>query len=150
MTSPAVGEYSDYYQDYLDNCGEEIVTCNIKYVTYDTRTTEKGTYGGFEAAVWTYFKYNYYNDDSPFDDNYPVTTFWVDESGSGSFQLKMPKSLYDGTMDGNKYMFVAGAGISGVDNFVVEIDGEIKDIYGTAISHYYIEDNPSRIQIEIS
>ena len=149
MTSPAVGEYSNYYQDYLDNCGEEIVTCNIKYVTYDTRTTEKGTYGGFEAAVWTLFADNRVNDDSPFDDNYPIYTIWVDESGSGSFQFKMPKSLYDGTLNGSTYFYLGGAG-TGADKGRVEIDGEMKDIYGTDIEHYYIEDNPSRIQIQIS
>lgn len=149
MTSPAVGEYSNYYQDYLDNCGEEIVTCNIKYVTYDTRTTEKGTYGGFEAAVWTLFADNRVNDDSPFDDNYPIYTIWVDESGSGSFQFKMPKSLYDGTLNGSTYFYLGGAG-TGADKGRVEIDGEMKDIYGTDIKHYYIEDNPSRIQIKIS
>ena len=149
MTSPAVGEYSDYYQDYLDNCGEEIVTCNIKYVTYDTRTTEKGTYGGFEAAVWTLFADNRVNDDSPFDDNYPVTTIWVDESGSGSFQLKMPKSLYENTLNGSAYMFLGGAGTSYAHG-TVEIDDKMKYIAGTDIEHYYIEDNPSRLQIRIS
>ena len=150
MTSPAVGEYSDYYQDYLDNCGEEIVTCNIKYVTYDGRTTEKGTYGGFEAAVWTNTSVSYLNDGSPFDDNYPVTTIWVDESGSGSFQLKMPKSLYDNTMDGNVYMFLGGAGTSGVDDGMVEIDGKMEYIGGAYIKANVIrEKNPVRLQIYI-
>ena len=149
MTSPAVGEYSEFYQDYLDNCGEEIVTCNIKYVTYDGRTTEKGTYGGFEAAIWTLFKDNYYNDDSPFDDNYPVYTIWVDESGSGSFQLKMPKSLYDGTMDGNVYMYLGGAGTSDA-NGMVEIDGKMEYIGGANIAANVIrEKNPVRLQIYI-
>lgn len=149
MTSPAVGEYSDYYQDYLDNCGEEIVTCNIKYITYDGRTTEKGTYGGFEAAIWTLFKDNYYNDDSPFDDNYPVYTIWVDESGSGSFQLKMPKSLYDGTMDGNVYMALTGPGTSDA-NGMVEIDGKMEYIGGANIAANVIrEKNPVRLQIYI-
>ena len=69
MTSPAVGEYSDFYQDYLDNCGEEIVTCTINYTTSDQRTHEKGTYGEFEAAVWTLFKDSTLSIDSPFDDN---------------------------------------------------------------------------------
>ena len=149
MTSPAVGEYSDYYQDYLDNCGEEIVTCNIKYVTYAQRTGKLGTYGGFEAAVWTLFADNRVNDDSPFDDNYPVYTIWVDESGSGSFQLKMPKSLYEKTLNGSAYMFLGGAGTAHVDNGRVEIDGKMEYIAGTDIEHYYIGDNPSRIQIRI-
>lgn len=145
MTSPAVGEYSDYYQDYLDNCGEEIVTCNIKYITYDGRTTEKGTYGGFKASVWTYPTVSYLNDGSPFDDNYPVYSIWVDESGSGSFQLKMPKSLYENTLDGNTYMYLGGPD----DSNKVEIDGKREYIAGTQIEHYYIEDNPSRIRILI-
>ena len=148
MTSPAVGEYSDFYQDYLDNCGEEIVTCMINYTTYDGRTTEKGTYGGFEAAVWTLFKDNYYNDDSPFDGNYPVTTIWVDESGSGTFQLKMPKSLYDGTMDGNVYMYLGGAGAS--NNNQVEINGKMEYIAGSNISDDIIRENrPSTLLILI-
>lgn len=148
MTSPAVGEYSEYYQDYLDNCGEEIVTCTINYTTSDQRTHEKGTYGEFEAAVWTLFADNIVNDDSPFDDNYPVYTIWVDESGSGSFQLKMPKSLYEGTMDGKAYMYLGGSGYS--NNNQVEIDGKMEYIAGTDIEYYYIRnDNPARIQILI-
>ena len=149
MTSPAVGEYSEFYQDYLDNCGEEIVTCTINYTTSDQRTHEKGTYGEFEAAVWTLFKDNYYNDDSPFDGNYPVTTVWVDESGSGSFQLKMPKSLYDGTMDGNIYFSLSGVGTL-QDSGMVEIDGKMEYIAGTSITDAEIrENNPNTILIYI-
>ena len=149
MTSPAVGEYSDFYQDYLDNCGEEIVTCTINYTTSDQRTHEKGTYGEFEAAVWTLFKDSTLSIDSPFDDNYPVTTIWVDESGSGSFQLKMPKSLYEGTMDGKVYFYLGGAGISG-NNGMVEIDGKLEYIAGTDITDAEIrENNPNTILIYI-
>lgn len=150
MTSPAVGEYSDFYQDYLDNCGEEIVTCTINYTTSDQRTHEKGTYGEFEAAVWTLFKDSTLSIDSPFDDNYPVTTIWVDESGSGSFQLKMPKSLYEGTMDGKVYFSLGGAGTAHVDNGMVEIDGKMEYIAGTDITDAEIrENNPNTILIYI-
>lgn len=146
MTSPAVGEYSDYYQDYLDNCGEEIVTCNIKYVTYDGRTTEKGTYGGFKASVWTYPTVSYLNDGSPFDDNYPIYTIWVDESGRGSFQLKMPKSLYEDTMDGNIYMFLSSSEASNQ----VEINGKLEYVAGTYITDAEIREiNPRTILITI-
>lgn len=146
MERPPVGEYSEYYQNYLDNCGEEIVTCNIKYKTLDLRTMKYGTYGGFEAVVWTEPGVSYLNGGiSPFDDVYPVTTIWVDESGSGSFQLKMPKSLYDGTMDGNVYMYLGGPD----DSNKVEIDGKLEYIAGSSIEHYYIEDNPSTIRILI-
>ena len=146
MTSPAVGEYSDYYQDYLDNCGEEIVTCNIKYVTYHGPTASFGTYGGFKASVWTFPSVYYLNDGSPFDDNYPVYSIWVDESGSGSFQLKMPKSLYENTLDGNVYMCLGGPD----DSNKVEIDGKREYIAGSNVEHYYIrENNPARIQILI-
>ena len=149
MTSPAVGEYSDFYQDYLDNCGEEIVTCTINYTTYDGRTTEKGTYGEFEAAVWTFPTVSYLNDGSPFDGNYPVTTIWVDESGSGSFQLKMPKSMYEDTMDGNVYMYLGGAGAL-QDSGMVEINGEMEYIAGPYITDAEIrENNPNTILIYI-
>lgn len=145
--SPPVGEYSDYYQNYLDNCGEEIVTRTIKYTTSDQRTMERGTYGGFEAAVWTYPGVSYLNNGaSPFDDSYPVLTIWVDESGSGTFDFKMPKSLYEKIMDGNDYFSI---GCAEDKSNQVEIDGKMEYIAGGNVSYYIIRDNPSPLLIYI-
>ena len=98
-SGPAVGTYSDEYEAYLASTGEEIVTVTVDYEIYDTRTGEYYSHGGFPAVVWPMKGYDYLNGgESPFDESYGAYTFMVDEDGKGSFEFKMPKSLYEKTL----------------------------------------------------
>ena len=94
---------------YLESPGEEIVTVTVDYEVHDHATNELYKYGGFPAVVWPQKGYDYMNGgDSPFDETYGAYTFMVDEDGQGSFDFRMPKSLYEKTLDGNCYFTVCG------------------------------------------
>lgn len=119
VEGPAVGTYSDEYEAYLESTGEEIVTVTVDYEIYDTRTGEYYSHGGFPAVVWPMKGYDYLNGgESPFDETYGAYTFMVDEDGQGSFDFRMPKSLYEKTLAGNVY-FNARGGLDKTSSMVM-------------------------------
>lgn len=119
---PAVGEYTKAYEEFLDTCGEEIVTKTIKY-----KIVTKGVVPyehSLELLVQTY-------DSSPFMDGHThVMSIQSNSDGTGEFTLKMPKSYYDATMAGDKQFLVGFAGDTQV------IDGEYVVLTGGGIDKY--------------
>ena len=137
VEGPAVGTYSDEYEAYLESTGEEIVTVTVDYEVHDHATNALYKYGGFPAVVWPQKGYDYMNGgDSPFDETYGAYTFMVDEDGKGSFEFKMPKSLYEKTLAGNCYFSVCG----GLDktNSMVMIDGDRYKTFGAQLEDWNI------------
>ena len=92
---PAVGEYTKAYEEFLNNCGEEIVTKTIKY-----KIVTKGAVPyehALDLIVKTY-------DDRPFADGHThVMSIRSNADGTGEFTLKMPKSYYDSMMSWTGY-----------------------------------------------
>ena len=137
VEGPAVGTYSEEYEAYLESTGEEIVTVTIDYEIYDGGTAEYYTHGGFPAVVWPMKGYDYLNGgESPFDESYGAYTFMVSEEGKGSFEFRMPKSLYEKTLAGNVYFNVRG-GLDKTSSEVV-IDGDRYATFGAQIEDWNI------------
>ena len=148
VEGPAVGTYSDEYEAYLESTGEEIVTVTIDYEIYDGGTTEYYTHGGFPAVVWPMKGYDYLNGgESPFDESYGAYTFMVDEDGKGSFEFKMPKSLYEKTLAGNVYFNVRG-GLDKTSSMVI-IDGDRYKTYGAQIEDWNIGSDRRPIRMDM-
>lgn len=108
---PSAGHYGRVYQDYLDNCGEEIVTVTVPYMIYCSNAKD----GKFEKPIGSFYariKTNTFvplladktsNDqltESHYSPSMYVQTVLIDESGQGTFDLKMPRSVYDYMMNG--------------------------------------------------
>lgn len=148
---PAVGEYSDFYQNYLDNCGEEIVTCTIDYVTHEHRSNKEGVEGGFVAAIRGYGPVSYLNGNkSPFpnSDTY-VKTVYIDKSGYGTVEFKMPKSLYEKTLNGNVYYCLAYPGTETTE--IITDYGKHYDLGGSNIEAMHLRENrPAKLRVEFS
>ena len=147
---PEVGTYNDEYEAYLESTGEKIVTVTVDYYTIDGNTNTYYAYGGFPAVVWTLGPREYANNnDSPFDQGYYFAcyTFWVDESGKGTFEFKMPRSLYEKTINGNCYYFVRG-GLGAASSYVT-IDGNRYSSLGAHIEDRNLgaDRNPIRLDI---
>lgn len=148
VEGPAVGTYSDEYEAYLESTGEEIVTVTVDYEIYDSRTTEYGSHGGFPAVVWPMKGYDYLNGgESPFDESYGAYTFMVDEDGKGSFEFKMPKSLYEKTLAGNVY-FNARGGLDKANSMVI-IDGDRYKTMGAQIEDWNIGPDRRPIRMDM-
>ena len=148
VEGPAVGTYSDEYEAYLESTGEEIVTVTVDYEIYDGGTAEYYTHGGFPAVVWPCGPYDYMNgNDSPFDESYGAYTFMVDEDGKGSFDFRMPKSLYDRTMSGDSFFAVKG-GLDAV-NSVVIIDGDRYATFGAQIEDWNLGSDRRPIRMDM-
>ena len=148
VEGPAVGTYSDEYEAYLESTGEEIVTVTVDYEIYDSRTTEYGSHGGFLAVVWPMKGYDYLNGgESPFDESYGAYTFMVDEDGKGSFEFKMPKSLYEKTLAGNVY-FNACGGLDKANSMVI-IDGDRYKTMGAQIEDWNIGPDRRPIRMDM-
>ena len=145
---PAVGTYSEEYEAYLASTGEEIVTVTVDYEIYDTRTGEYYSHGGFPAVVWPMKGYDYLNGgESPFDESYGAYTFMVDEDGKGSFEFKMPKSLYEKTLAGNVY-FNARGGLDATSSKVI-IDGDRYKTMGAQIEDWNIGPDRRPIRMDM-
>lgn len=99
---PSYGKYSAAYQNLLDTCGEEIITKTIHYYTYCDQTQEEDILCGFPMEITVADKR--VNSERW----WPVTMVYID-SGKGSFELKMPKSLYEKTLAGEEVLSVDGA-----------------------------------------
>lgn len=148
IQGPEVGTYSDEYEAYLESTGEEVVTVTIDYEIYDNKTGEYYSHGGFPAVVWPVKGYDYMNGgDSPFDETYGAYTFMVDEDGQGSFDFRMPKSLYEKTLAGNSYFSVKG----GLDktNSMVIIDGDRYKTMGAQIQDWNIGSDRRPIRMDM-
>ena len=123
ITGPEVGTYSEEYEAYLQSCGEEIVTVTVNYKVIDGATTKVFTNCDFPAVVWPAGPYGYMNNnDSPFDESYGAYTFQVEKDGTGSFDFRMPKSLYEKTLEGNSY-FGIRCGLDKTNTYVY-VDGD--------------------------
>lgn len=150
VQGPAVGTYSDEYEAYLESTGEEIVTVTIDYEIYDSKTTEYGSHGGFPAVVWPCGPYDYMNgNDSPFSRTYEygAYTFMVDEDGKGSFDFRMPKSLYERTMAGDSFFSVRG-GLDATSSEVL-IDGDRYKTMGAQIEDWNIGSDRRPIRMDM-
>lgn len=105
---PSVDNYGRVYQDYLDNCGEEIVTVTIPYQSLCVNSKEHELIGGFYARIHTNgmlpilaHKTTLNQPDSTnHSPSMYVKTIFIDESGQGTFDLKMPRSVYDYIING--------------------------------------------------
>ena len=147
---PVVGTYNDEYEAYLESTGEEIVTMTVDYYTVDGNTNTYYAYGGFPAVVWTLGPREYANNnDSPFDQGYYFAcyTFWVDESGKGTFEFKVPQSLYEKTLSGNCYYFVRGG--LGAASSDVTIDGNRYSSLGAHIEDRNLGANRNPIRLDM-
>lgn len=71
--------------------------CMINYITHDHRRNKEGVESGFVAAITIYGSVSYLNGNkSPFPDSgMYVKTVYIDKSGYGTVEFKIPKSLYD-------------------------------------------------------
>lgn len=148
IQGPEVGTYSDEYEAYLESTGEEIVTVTVDYEIYDGGTTEYYTHGGFPAVVWPMKGYDYLNGgESPFDESYGAYTFMVSEEGKGSFEFRMPKSLYEKTLAGNCYFNVRG-GLDKTSSEVV-IDGDRYATFGAQIEDWNIGSDRRPIRMDM-
>lgn len=71
-------------------------------------------------------------------------------NGEGSFELKMPESLYEKTLAGEDVFSVIGTSIEFTSMKTV-IDGKTYDIYGADIDNSDVRDaNPTRMRIDLS
>ena len=138
---PSYGMYSAEYQDLLDTCGEKIVTKTIHYYTECSNAGKKGTRGGFPMQITV--------NDSRLSKN-GLTAMTLSIEGEGSFELKMPESLYEKTLAGEDVFSVIGTSIEFTSMKTV-IDGKTYDIYGADIDSSDVRDaNPTRMRIDLS
>lgn len=95
---PSYGHYSAAYQNLLDNCGEEIVTKTVSYYTYCSQTDQTAVLAGYPIQI--YAKDDRLNTET----RVCAMTFYVDKP-EGEITLKMPRSMYERAMAGEKGVF---------------------------------------------
>lgn len=138
---PSYGMYSAEYQDLLDTCGEKIITKTIRYYTECSNAGKKGILGGFPMQITV--------TDSRLSKS-GLTAMTLSINGEGSFELKMPESLYKKTLAGEDVFSVIGTSIEFTSMKTV-IDGKTYDIYGADIDSSDVRDaNPTRMRIDLS
>lgn len=138
---PSYGMYGAEYQDLLDTCGEKIITKTIHYYTECSNAGLKGVLGGFPMQITV-------NDSRLSKTGLPVSTFIVE--GEGSFELKMPESLYEKTLAGEDVFSVMGTSIE-YPSMKTVIDGKTYDIRGADLSGSDIRENsPTRVRLNLS
>lgn len=141
---PSYGNYTKDYQAYLDNCGEEIVTKTIYYYTYCTQTNEKDVLDGFPVEVMV--------SDANVTQGRKLASVMLQyiDSPTGSFTLKMPKSMYERTMAGEWVFRVKGTNLENV-NMKTTINGKLYEIVGAKINGSDVRDTkPTRIRLELA
>ena len=141
---PSYGNYTKDYQAYLDNCGEEIVTKTIYYYTYCTQTSEKDVLAGFPVEIMV--------SDANVTQGKKLVSVMLQyiDSPTGSFTLKMPKSMYERTMAGEWVFRVKGTNLENV-NMKTTINGKIYEIVGAKINGSDVRDTkPTRIRLELA
>ena len=141
---PSYDHYSAQYQNLLDTCGEEIVTKTIYYNTYCNQTLEDGTLSGFPVEV------------DVVDNRIKPNTWWnvktiYVSSGEGSFELKMPKSIYEKILAGNSNVLtLAGTAIEDGGMKTV-INGKKYELSSDRITALNIRDSkPTRMRISLN
>lgn len=141
---PSYGNYTKDYQAYLDNCGEEIVTKTIYYYTYCTQTSEKDVLDGFPVEIMV--------SDANVTQGKKLVSVMLQyiDSPTGSFTLKMPKSMYERTMAGEWVFRVKGTNLENV-NMKTTINGKLYEIVGAKINGSDVRDiKPTRIRLELA
>ena len=140
---PSYGRYTKDYQNYLDSCNEEIVTKTIRYHTYCTQTKEKDL-SGFPVEVVVA--------DTSITKGEKLAhalMLYID-SPSGSFDLKMPKSFYERTMNGEWVFRIKGA-ITENTGMQTEKNGTVYEIDGAKINGSDVrESKPTSVRLELS
>lgn len=140
---PSYGRYTKDYQNYLDSCNEEIVTKTIHYHTYCTQTKEKDL-SGFPVEVVVA--------DTSITKGEKLAhalMLYID-SPSGSFDLKMPKSFYERTMNGEWVFRIKGA-ITENTGMQTAINGNVYEISGAKINGSDVrESKPTSVRLELS
>lgn len=139
---PSYGMYSADYQNLLDTCGEKIITKTICYYTESSNSAEKGTLGGFPMKITA--------KDSRLSGTRPtIMTLYIDK-GEGSFEFKMPESLYKKTLAGEDVFRVMGTSIE-YNSLRTVINGRTYDIRGARLSSSDVRDsNPTRVRLNLS
>lgn len=141
---PSYGNYTKDYQAYLDNCGEEIVTKTIYYYTYCTQTSEKDVLDGFPVEIMV--------SDANVTQGKKLVSVMLQyiDSPTGSFTLKMPKSMYERTMAGEWVFRIVGTNLENV-NMKTTINGKLYEIVGAKINGSDVRDTkPTRIRLELA
>ena len=138
---PSYGMYSAEYQDLLDTCGEKIITKTIRYYTECSNAGKKGILGGFPMQITV--------NDSRLSKS-GLTAMTLSVNGEGSFELKMPESLYEKTLAGEDVFSVIGTSIE-FSSMKTVIDGTTYDIRGADLSGSDIRENsPTRVRLNLS
>lgn len=139
---PSYGMYSADYQNLLDTCGEKIITKTICYYTESSNSAEKGTLGGFPMKITA--------KDSLLSGTRPtIMTLYIDK-GEGSFEFKMPESLYKKTLAGEDVFRIMGTSIE-YNSLRTVINGRTYDIRGARLSSSDVRDsNPTRVRLNLS
>lgn len=138
---PSYGMYSAEYQDLLDTCGEKIITKTIRYYTECSNAGKKGILGGFPMQITV--------NDSRLSKS-GLTAMTLSVNGEGSFELKMPESLYEKTLAGEDVFSVIGTSIE-FSSMKTVIDGKTYDIRGADLSGSDIRENsPTRVRLNLS
>lgn len=139
---PSYGMYSADYQNLLDTCGEKIITKTICYYTESSNSAEKGTLGGFPMKITA--------KDSRLSGTRPtIMTLYIDK-GEGSFEFKMPESLYKKTLAGEDVFRIMGTSIE-YNSLRTVINGRTYDIRGARLSSSDVRDsNPTRVRLNLS
>ena len=117
---PAVNEYTKAYEEFLNTCGEEIVTKTVKY-----RIVSKGAVPYERALDLIVATFDSFSGEHTY-----VKSIRSNSDGTGEFTLKMPQSYYDATMAGDKQFIVE---LVGGSNW---IDGEYFVLAGGGLDKY--------------
>ena len=148
IVAPEVGSYSEEYEAYLQSTGEEIVTVTVNYEVINYSNLKVFENCDFPAVVWPCKGYGYMNGgESPFDETYAAYTFQVERDGTGSFEFRMPKSLYEKTLDGNSY-FMVMPGLERASGYVYVDEDRYKST-GAQIENYNLSGSHSPIMMTV-
>lgn len=141
---PSYDHYSVQYQNLLDTCGEDIITKTIYYNTYCSQTGEDGTLSGFPMEVKVV--------DDRLEENtwFLAKTIYVD-AGEGSFELKMPKSIYEKILSGDRnVLMVSGSAIEDGGMRTI-INGNTYQLNGNPVVASDVRDSkPTRVRFSMS
>ena len=102
---PSYGRYSAEYQNLLDTCGEEIITKTIRYYTYDMKKMKKN------SAMYNFPVVIDVADTRINAKKWRVAKTVYIDSAEGTFEMAMPKSLYEKILAGGKGLMVCGTTI---------------------------------------
>ena len=140
---PSYGHYSAEYQNLLDTCGEEIITKTIRYYTYDMKKMKKSSAmynfpveidvadARINAKEWRVAK-----------------TVYID-SAEGTFEIAMPKSLYEKILAGGKGLMVCSTTIENGGGKTT-VNGQTYDIGSNYITATEIrEEKPTQLRIPL-